>query len=295
MYARVSRCTALLLCTLLVSCQGLDGLQVQGIDLGRLNQIGEKLTNLGEKSADEEQVIGANAAAILMQQAPLLNNPGIQRYVNQVGLWVALQSERPDLPWQFAVLDTPQVGAYAAPGGYVFITTGMLNQLSSEADLAGVLAHEVAHVVQRHHLKAIQQQSQTGLLSDLAVLAAQTSQARSGDIDGRGAYAADRFTKSVSDLYARGLSRDDEYQADAMGVILASRAGYDPYGLASVLQGMSSARQDAPTMLTFLKLHPNLGERLNRLEPIYQKLPSGVAQGPQLEERYLKTTGLRAQ
>lgn len=272
--------------SLLAACQGLEGVQIQGVDLGRLSQIGQNLTNMGEKSADEEQVIGANAAAILLQKAPLLADENIQRYVNRVGLWVALQSERPDLPWQFAVLDTPAVGAYAAPGGYVFITRGMLAQMRSEADLAGVLGHEVVHVVQRHHLKAIQQQSQTGVLGDLAVLATQASQARSGNFDSNTAAAADRFTKSVSDLYARGLGRDDEYQADAMGVVLAARAGYDPYGLASVLQGMSSARQDDPSLLTFLKLHPNLGERLARLEPVYQKIEPQLGQPQQLDERY---------
>ena len=89
----------------------------------------------------------SGTAELLLQQAPLLDNAGVQAYVNQVGRWVALNSERPDLPWRFGVLDSSVVGAYAAPGGYVFVTSGMLAQMGSEAELAGVLAHEVAHVV----------------------------------------------------------------------------------------------------------------------------------------------------
>ena len=154
----------------LSACQGLEGVQVQGVDLGKLASAGQHLTNMGQKSVDEERVIGQNTATILLSKAAVLNNPPLQTYVNRVGLWVAQHSERPDLPWRFVVLDSPQVAAYAAPGGYVFITSGMLTRMNSEAELAGVLAHEVAHVVQKHHLQAIQQQAQTGLLTTLPLL-----------------------------------------------------------------------------------------------------------------------------
>lgn len=278
------------LCLSLSACQGLEGMQIQGVDLGKLASAGQNLTNMGQKSADDELVIGRNTATILLQQATVLNNPDLQRYVNRVGLWVAQHSERPDLQWRFVVLDSPQVAAYAAPAGYVFITRGMLARMNNEAELAGVLAHEAAHVVQQHHLKAIQKQAQTGLLSDLTVLAVQAGAARSGGSNNSA--IADKFTRSVGDLYSRGLDRGDEYEADAMGAVIATRAGYDPYGLAGVLQTLASTRQDDAALTSFLKVHPNIGDRLKRLEPIYQHIDKHVSGAPQtLDTRYQQALG----
>ncbi|MCR4509667.1 M48 family metalloprotease [Pseudomonas sp. 32.2.56] len=269
----------------LSACQGLEGVQVQGVDLGKLASAGQHLTNMGQKSVDEERVIGQNTATILLSKAAVLNNPPLQTYVNRVGLWVAQHSERPDLPWRFVVLDSPQVAAYAAPGGYVFITSGMLTRMNSEAELAGVLAHEVAHVVQKHHLQAIQQQAQTGLLTDLATLAVQAGAADKGG--SRAGELTDRFTRSVSDLYSRGLDRGDEYEADAMGAVIAARAGYDAYGLAGVLQTLGTTRQDDAALSSFLKVHPGIDDRLQRLQPVYlyiDKTASGPTQS--LDARY---------
>jgi predicted Zn-dependent protease len=260
-------------------------MQIQGIDLGKLASAGQNLTNMGQKSVDEERVIGQNTASILLSKAAVLNNPPLQAYVNRVGLWVAQQSERPELPWRFVVLDSSQVAAYAAPGGYVFITSGMLTRMNSEAELAGVLAHEVAHVVQQHHLKAIQQQAQTGLLTDLATLAVQAGAADKGG--SQAGELTDRFTRSVSDLYSRGLDRGDEYEADAMGAVIATRAGYDPYGLAGVLQTLGTTRQNDAALTSFLKVHPGIDDRLQRLQPVYLYIDKNAA-GPSqsLDARY---------
>ena len=280
------KCASLLgLIVSISACQGLEGMQIQGIDLGKLASAGQNLTNMGQKSVDEERVIGQNTASILLSKAAVLNNPPLQAYVNRVGLWVAQQSERPELPWRFVVLDSSQVAAYAAPGGYVFITSGMLTRMNSEAELAGVLAHEVTHVVQQHHLKAIQQQAQTGLLTDLATLAVQAGAADKGG--SQAGELTDRFTRSVSDLYSRGLDRGDEYEADAMGAVIATRAGYDPYGLAGVLQNLGTTRQNDAALTSFLKVHPGIDDRLQRLQPVYLYIDKNAA-GPSqsLDARY---------
>jgi beta-barrel assembly-enhancing protease len=283
--------TALLaaVCAALSACQALEGVQIQGVDLSPLASAGRNLSDMGEKTQDEELVIGANTAELLLKQAPLLDNPGVQAYVNQVGRWVALNSERPDLPWRFGVLDSRVVGAYAAPGGYVFITSGMLAQMNSEAELAGVLAHEVAHVVQKHHLAAIKQKAGAGLLSNLSRFALQASQA-SSSAPAPDMASTQQFDQLVTNLYTRGLDRGDEYEADQMGAVIAARAGYDPYGLANVLQGLGTMKQDDATLVTFLKVHPNIGDRLTRLEPTYQYLDKAAAGGSQqtLEPRYQK-------
>ncbi|WP_071871989.1 M48 family metalloprotease [Atopomonas hussainii] len=282
------RALLLLSLGLFTGCQGVEGLSIQGVDLGNLVSAGRNLGNLGAKDLDEEQQIGQGATSVLLEKAPLLADQRIQRYVNLVGVWIALHSERPELAWRFAVLDSPSVGAYAAPGGYIVITNGLLQRLNSEAELAGVLAHEIAHVVQKHHLNALQQQAQSGLLSDLALLAAQASQvSRQGGMSSKDTAMGERFKQSVSDLYSRGLQRSDEYEADTMGVVLARRAGYDAYGLASVLQLMSSERADTPALANFLKVHPNLGDRLQALEKTYQYLDKQAPNsGAVLAERY---------
>lgn len=287
--------TALLaaICAALPACESLralEGVQIQGVDLSPLASAGRNLSDMGEKSQDEELVIGASTAELLLKQTRLLDDPGVQAYVNQVGRWVALNSERPDLPWRFGVLDSNVVGAYAAPGGYVFITSGMLGQMNSEAELAGVLAHEVAHVVQKHHLDAIKQKAGAGLLSNLSQFALQASQASSSAPASSDAVNTQKFDQLVTNLYTRGLDRGDEYEADEMGAVIAARAGYDPYGLANVLQGLGTMKQDDATLVTFLKVHPNIGDRLKQLEPTYLYLDKAAAGGSQqtLEPRYQK-------
>ncbi|MDD0842188.1 M48 family metalloprotease [Pseudomonas sp. Gutcm_11s] len=281
------------ICAALPACenlQALEGVQIQGVDLTPLASAGRSLSDMGEKTQDEELVIGASTAELLLKQAPLLDNAAVQSYVNEVGRWVALNSERPDLPWRFGVLDSRVVGAYAAPGGYVFVTSGMLAQMNSEAELAGVLAHEVAHVVQKHHLDAIKQKAGAGLLASVSRFALQASQANSGSVSSSDPAATQKFDQLVTNLYTRGLDRGDEYEADQMGAVIAARAGYDPYGLANVLQDLGTMKQDDATLVTFLKVHPNINDRLTRLEPTYQYLDKAAAGGSQqtLEQRYQK-------
>ena len=99
--------------------------------------------NWKKPSREEEIAIGRQVTGSLLGAAPLVSDDGLQRYVNQVGCWVASQSERADLPWKFGVMDSADINAFAAPGGYILITKGLYQQLQSESQLAGVLAHEV--------------------------------------------------------------------------------------------------------------------------------------------------------
>ena len=140
-------------------------------------------------------------------------------------------------------------------------------------------------------LQEIAQQAQTGLLTDLATLAVQAGAAKSGDSSKTA--LTDKFSRSVGDLYARGLDRGDEYEADAMGAVIATRAGYDPYGLAGVLQTLATMRQDDSALTGFLKVHPNIGDRLQRLEPVYQYIDAH-ANGPSqsLDTRYRQALGM---
>jgi beta-barrel assembly-enhancing protease len=187
------------------------------LDLNKLLDVGKKTTEL--KGVDEkgEAEIGNASAASLLGAAPLVQNDKLQAYVNQVGLWLAMQTERPDLPWRFGVMDSDSVNAFAAPGGYVFITRGLLLRMRSEAELAGVLAHEIAHVLKRHHLAAIQKNAQTGLAAGLLSMAVDNSSSQYGEWKKKAISAS-------TELYARGLDKGDEFEADRLGVVIAARA-----------------------------------------------------------------------
>jgi predicted Zn-dependent protease len=204
----------------------------------------------------EEQRIGEQAAATLLGAAPLLNDVAIQGYVNRVGLHIARTGSRPDLPWTFGVLDTDTINAFAAPGGTVLISKGMLRRLNDESELAGVLAHEVTHIEKKHHLRTL---IQSGVMSSAAT---KTLQYATG---GRGAEYSGIATKAFTDLYSRGLSRDDELEADRGGMQLAQRAGYDAYGLIAVLQTLDAMNQGDASLTLLLKTHPQPADRLAQL------------------------------
>jgi predicted Zn-dependent protease len=89
----------------------------------------------------------------------------MERYVNQLGRWISLQSTRPNLPWTFAVLDDPGFNAFAAPGGYIYVTKGLIDRVADEAEVAGILAHEIVHVTSKHHLIALNKAARAGLLT----------------------------------------------------------------------------------------------------------------------------------
>jgi predicted Zn-dependent protease len=201
-------------------------------------------------SREEEVAIGRQAAGNILSVAPLVNDATLQQYVNRVGRWVASQGERSDLAWRFGVIESNDLNAFATPGGYVFITKGLYRALQSESELAGVLAHEIAHVIKKHHLKA--------------------------NLLGNGA-----------DIFTRSLDKNDEFEADRMAVILAARAGYDPFGLPTVLQDLGRVPKEDSRVSLLFKTHPHPDDRLVQLgEAIGDRL-DGV-KGQTLANRFYR-------
>lgn len=162
----------------------------------------------GDYSPEEETRIGRQISGNLLGAVPLVRDDKLQRYVNLVGNWVALQSGRKDIAWHFGVLDTEDINAFAAPGGYVFVTKGLYRRLNSEAELAGVLGHEIAHVSQKHHLKVLKQSSLIGALGQVASSKAKDSDQAVQNLIGNGA-----------EIMARGLDKNAEFEADRIGVV----------------------------------------------------------------------------
>jgi predicted Zn-dependent protease len=247
-------------------------------NINKLIDSAKNLRSATREIAEPEEIsIGNDVAARLLGAAPLAADPGLQRYVNHVGRWVAAQSPRPGLPWRFGVLEAPQVNAFAVPGGTIFVTRGLLAAMKSEAELAGVLAHEIAHVLQKHHLKAIQKGAQTSLAGDALALALK---------DARSSQARDKLLSLGTELYTRGLDKADELEADRLGVVLAARAGYDSYGLPAVLQSLQAMNAQDSSLALMFKTHPAPGERLAMLAERMQSVLDAHAAQPHLVERF---------
>jgi predicted Zn-dependent protease len=246
------------------------------LDFEKLRGVGEKLAPLRLPSESDEITLGKDIAGKLLGAAPLVNDPALQDYVNKLGLWVALQSERPTLPWHFGVLDTDSVNAFAAPGGYVFITRGMLQRMHDESELAGVLAHEISHVVAKHALIAMRQGKLSGVLGEkLADYAARRSKPE---------YA--KLVSAGTELYVRGLDQKDEFAADRMGVVLAARAGYDPYGLPAVLQTLASLDPKDDAVSLMFKTHPDPEKRLELVTGAMERRLDAYAGQAKLKDRF---------
>ena len=201
--------------------------------------------------------IGRQLAAMLLGSKPLHPDIAVQRYVNQLGRWISLQSSRPGLPWTFAVLDDPGFNAFATPGGYVFITRGLMDRVKDESELAGILAHEISHVTARHHLIALNSAARAGLLTQVV-----SSQFKN-DLAGM---VSSQLLNLGRNIYSKGLDQSDELEADRLGVALATRAGFDPYGLAAVLQNLRKADPGDELFALSLSTHPPAQLRLDQLE-----------------------------
>jgi predicted Zn-dependent protease len=236
------------------------------LDLGRLIDVGKDVATAATGLSEPDEIaVGREIAGRVLGAAPLVADADLQAYVNRVGRWIALQSERPDLPWRFGVIDTASINAFAAPGGHVLITRGLYEILDNESQLAGVLGHEIGHIVKRHHITVMQK---SAAVSAGARLAQQGRSAIVNSLIGTGA-----------EVMARGLDKGSEFEADQIGVILAARAGYSPYGLVEVLHKLAARGSgDASTALLF-ETHPAPGERLTQLgdalTPRVAQLPAG--------------------
>lgn len=230
-------------------------------DIGSIINTAKGAKKLGDSfrkiSDDEEVKMGGDLAGIVLGAAPLVNDPARQHYVNRLGQWLAMHSDRPNMPWKFGIIDTDDFNAFSTPGGYVLISRGLLDDMRTESELAGVLSHEIAHVVRKHHLKALQTSMRDSALGDFKDYV--------GGPGGLAGQFASALVSAGKDMFVLGLDRNDEYEADRMAVVIAARAGYSPYGLGGVLQTLS-AEPEAKGFALMYKTHPLPVDRLERLD-----------------------------
>ncbi|MBI5170639.1 MAG: M48 family metalloprotease [Candidatus Eisenbacteria bacterium] len=201
-------------------------------------------------SADQEVQIGRDGYAATLAEYGQYDDAKLQAYVDSVGKKLARVSELPNLDWHFTVLDDPVVNAFAMPGGYIYITRGILAHLNSEAQLAGVLGHEIGHVTARHSAKHITQQQLAGLGLGLAGAFSETFARYSG------------AAEQALGLLMLKYSRDDESQSDALGIKYAVAAGYDPREIPATYAMLKRIGERGGSSLPFyLSTHPDPGDR----------------------------------
>lgn len=265
----------------MAGCATVSGLKINNFDIGKSIQAVTSAKDAIIPLTEAEEIeLGEGIASNLLGLAPLHADREVQRYVNSIGRWISMHSERPDLPWTFAVLDAPEVNAFAAPGGYVVVTKGMLLKMTSEAELAGVLAHEIAHVLRKHHLNAMQKASAMSAIRDGLDVAITAKNGNPNVL---------KVLSVGTALYARGLDKEDEFESDRMGVVLAARAGYDPYGLPAVLHSLQRINSNDEGIQLLFQTHPKLSDRLGQLDNIMGKDFDRYENLPSVQGRFEKT------
>lgn len=226
-------------------------------------------------STEQEIEIGRGVAATVAGHYTLSRDSTLHRYVNLVGNAVASADPRPDVVYRFAVLDSDEVNAFAAPGGYVFVTRGALALMEDEAMLAGVLAHEVAHVNQRDVVKEIQDRART----ELGIREA----AERVDVTGE-AYLEQAIGLGANALFM-GLSREDEIEADSIGMRMASDTGYDRSGIERFIERLDD-HSDEESLSLLEKTHPDPDDRLDSVRQAMRRIPADRAGKVVAAERF---------
>ena len=198
----------------------------------------------------DEAMLGAKTDKEVVAQYGVYDDLRLQGYLQNMGRSMGQLSHRPDLDWRFKVMDTPVVNAFAAPGGYIYVTRGLLAAVNNEAELAGVLGHEIGHVTARHSA----QKYSNMMLANLGLSLGQGVLGSYCDLLGP-------MLETGAGLLFLKFSRDDEREADALGVEYASRAGYDAGRMADffiTLERQSSmGGQDAGRLPEFFSTHPS--------------------------------------
>ncbi len=265
------------------------------IDFGKIIDIGRQAVqqpSAKEFTQEDEIALGEAATASFLGASPLHKDASLQRYVNRVGKWVALHSDRTDLPWTFSVIDTETINAFALPGGSIIVSSGLLKRLASESELAGVLAHEIAHVVKKHQLKAIQSGMQADFWKNVGTSVAADRVKIGGGAVGSTVgnmakpYILDAAGNLIKDgFFLRPLDRGLETEADQLAIVLATRAGYDPYGLVGALQMLAQFKGGGDAASIF-STHPSATDRIAELEKFVPTMESYTKQPQLLEARF---------
>jgi predicted Zn-dependent protease len=228
-------------------------------------------------NASNEDGMGQSVAVSLTNTYPLTKDTALNKYVSLVGLTIANASDRPVGNWQFGVLETNDVNAFAGPNGYIFVTRGALGRMDNEAQLAGVLAHEVTHVLHHHGLEGVRNSANVDFAKSMVDIYAK-------DPTGTG-LVKNMATPMVATVAKNGYGQGQENDADANAIRLMVAAGYDPNGLPQFLDKLQSAGGGA------FSTHPGKAERITKTRQLIAQL--GNPQGKTLKDRFDKNVHVK--
>jgi len=236
---------------------------------------------------EQEYYIGRSVGAVIVNRYKPYPNAQANSYLNLLGQTLAQASDRPETfgGYHFLILDSDEINAFAAPGGLIFVSRGMLRCCKSEDAVAAVLAHEIAHIQFRHGIQSIEKSRQTQALTILAAEGAKTfGKKELADL-------TRTFEGSINDITStlinNGYSRSFEQEADASAVRTLSRVGYNPNALVAMLREMEKRLK--PGGLDFAKTHPSPGSRINDIESLVGR--AVLTEPPARHERFRKAVG----
>jgi len=233
-----------------------------GVNVGsKLDDAAKVVPKSEDELAAEELALGPEITGRILGARPLWNDAAAQRRVNLVGRWVASQTSRPDLPWTFGVIDTPEVNAFAAPGGFILITRGLYELLSTDSELAAALAHEISHCVQRDHYNVIHKQQMGDTARERAL-----SEVTTGNDTAAGRYARSYVEEHGAAIMMTSLDREAEYRADQGAEVYLARAGMNPLALYSLLQKLTALGVESASLAQLYKTHPPVDARVDRID-----------------------------
>jgi len=213
---------------------------------------------------DQEKQIGQDAAAQVERGAPMISEPQVSEYVTRLGSALASKSDDRNRDWHFRIVDAEVVNAFALPGGFVYVNRGLIEHAGSTSELAGVLGHEIAHVLLRHSAQQIEKEQKTNL--GLSVVCGLTNICSSN---------AARVAINVGGaaLFAR-FSRHDELQADSAAVSVLARAGYNPQGIVSMFAKLLETREQRPDLVAgWFASHPLEEDRIAAVTRVIRSTP----------------------
>jgi len=233
-----------------------------GVNVGtKLDTAAKAVPKSEDELAAEEVALGPEIAGRILGARPLWDDASAQQRVNLVGRWVASQTSRPELPWTFGVIDTPEVNAFATPGGFILVTRGLYDLLSTDGELAAVLGHEISHCVQRDHYQVIHKQELAAAGKDEAV-----KNVTVGNDSLAGSYARRYAEKNGAAIMLTSLDREAEYRSDEAAEFYLARAGMNPLALYAVLQKLTALGSESASLAQLYKTHPPLDARLDRID-----------------------------
>ncbi|MDQ6612877.1 MAG: M48 family metallopeptidase [Gemmatimonadota bacterium] len=228
-------------------------------------------------STQQEVQLGADYAAQINRQLPLVADPEVARYINKLGDSLASVADDRSLTWHFYVVDQPVINAFAVPGGYVYVYRGLIERAENMSELAGVMGHEIGHVVKRHSVKQMQKAEQAnGVTAGLCIFAPSfcASSAGAAVVQGGGALLFSKF------------SREDEAQADQQAVLYTTRAHIDPHGIPNMFRILLSERQTNPdAVAALLATHPLEEERIAATNSQIAKIPPAQLKGASVDSQ----------